>query len=162
MGSSWIRDWTMSPTLAGGFFTTEPGHKPPIIFLKWYFSLLFLGFDFFFWWQTPWSHSTSETCPTCDKLLIIYPIKSYKHHRTYPFLHVICTWWHFAIYVFILFWNKINVKSIKILDPNHQRPYLLYTLWCLHRGINKITEEIIEQKKKGTITLKCQYMKQCA
>ena len=35
-----------------------------------------------------------------------------------------------------------------MLDPNHQRPHLLYTLCCLHRGMNNITEEIIEQKKE--------------
>ena len=27
VGSSWTRDWTLSPTLAGGFFTTEPPGK---------------------------------------------------------------------------------------------------------------------------------------
>ena len=28
MGSSWTRDWTLSPMMAGGFFTTEPPGKP--------------------------------------------------------------------------------------------------------------------------------------
>ena len=30
VGSTWIRDWPMSPALVSGFFTTEPPGKPDI------------------------------------------------------------------------------------------------------------------------------------
>ena len=36
MGSSWPRDQTMSPALAGGFFTTEPPGKPYFWDYSWF------------------------------------------------------------------------------------------------------------------------------
>ena len=129
MGSSWIRDWTMSPTLAGGFFTTGPVRKSPITFLKWHFCYSCALISFF--GGKPLGHSLLlYFCPTCVKLLIMYPTKSYKHHRTYPFLHVICIWWHFAIYAFILFWNSLKCVRKHHLEKRRLAELFIFLAYC--------------------------------
>ena len=49
VGSSWIRDLTMSPILAGGFFTTEPAGKPSFLVFDRAIILYKMGTMFHCW-----------------------------------------------------------------------------------------------------------------
>ena len=48
-----------------------------------------------------------------------------------------------------------------MLDPNHQRPHLLYTLWCLYRGMNRIRGNNRAKKEKNNNTQMPVYETMC-
>ena len=112
-GSSWLWDWTESPALAGGFFTSEsPGDTVITCFLFWPYGL---------WVLVPWSWTEPCMSPVVEA-------QSPNHWTTRefsaPLLELIdhtltCIFWR-LVETSLIFWGMSKLLAVVIFAlTNH-------------------------------------------